>query len=436
MSSFRLAAMGDGLIGPLVHSARDVAGLNRSFVDNRFVNWLRVLLPGANLPERAVFGIPGQTTVAIAERAHEVLNLDPLPDAVLICAGMEDCLATIKGAAPAADQTVNALETLAATFSSNGVAPIFVLPPPCALFSNGLFADRFVAVAATLRRMHERNKRIELVDATRVLRRPNSFGIEPDLRYVTAGADGRLSSLGAFRLAQEVARHLKPMVPSAAVRRAAARGSSKALNANPLLTGLSGAMASKAVSGRCATQYRIDAHQLGGASVRADKHRDRKRGVSQRLSFSGHYTTPWGFVRLSQEMEAKTISSLAAGDIIEASCDFELGGRVENIASVSLHATPVWDNGFIGLHSSHYSGGPGVSEPHSGRLSTPQFALPAAVRKIHVSLHVHLVPGETRPVEGELYIRAIELRKVETKTTPVAKRISRAVSAPLGRSAV
>src|SRR3569833_2130766 len=138
MSSFRLAAMGDGLIGPLVHSARDAAGLNRSFVDNRFINWLRVLLPGASLPERAVFGIPGQTTVAIAERAHEVLNLDPLPDAVLICAGIEDCLATIKGDAPTADQTVYALETLAATFSSNGIVPIFILPPPCALFSNGL----------------------------------------------------------------------------------------------------------------------------------------------------------------------------------------------------------------------------------------------------------------------------------------------------------
>lgn len=85
MNSFQLAAMGDGLIGPLVHLKRGSVGLNRAFVDQRFVNWLRILLPGIGLPERAVFGVPGLTTGAIAKRTYEILNLDPLPDAVLIC---------------------------------------------------------------------------------------------------------------------------------------------------------------------------------------------------------------------------------------------------------------------------------------------------------------------------------------------------------------
>ena len=115
MSFFRLAAIGDGLIGPLVHSTRDATGNDRSFVDNRFLNWLRVILPNAELAEDAVFGVPGETTVAVAKRVPAVLDLDPAPDAVLICAGTEDCLATIKGVAPTAEQTIEALEVLATT---------------------------------------------------------------------------------------------------------------------------------------------------------------------------------------------------------------------------------------------------------------------------------------------------------------------------------
>jgi hypothetical protein len=429
MSSFRLAAMGDGLIGPLVHSTRDTNGNNRSYIDNRFINWLRVVLPGLRLTDDAVFGVPGETTVAVAARTQAVLDLDPLPDAVLISAGTEDCLATIRGVAPTADQTVGALEALATTFSAIGVTPIFVLPPPCALFSNGLFADRFVTIAATLRRMHEREKRIELMDATDLLMRPKSFGVEPEPRYVPAGADGRLSSLGALRLAQEVARQLRSMVPNSSIRRPPDRGV-KALNANPLLTGSGGAITTKDVSGHCATRYRIDTHQLGGAKVRVEKHTDRKCVATQRLTFSGRYTTNWGFVRLSQDLDTKTVTGLAAGDVIEAICGFELGGQVENIAAVSLHTTPVWDNGFIGLHSSLYSGGPGVSEAHHGCLRTPQFVLPAAVRKIHVSLHVHLVPGENLTAGGQLDIRVIHVRKVEEKTMSAAKSNARKIDAP------
>jgi hypothetical protein len=430
MSSFRLAAMGDGLIGPLVHSTRNTTGHHRSFIDNRFINWLRVLLPGLRLADDTVFGVPGETTVAVAARAQAVLDLDPLPDAVLISAGTEDCLATIRGVAPTADQTVGALEELATTFSDIGVTPIFVLPPPCALFTNGLFADRFVTIAATLRRLHEREKRIKLIDATHLLMKPNSFGIEPEPRYVSAGADGRLSSAGALRMAQEVARQLRSMVPGSSIRRPPGRGV-KALNANPLLTGSGGAITSKDVTGRCATRYRIDTHQLGGAKVRVEKHTDRKRVAMQRLTFSGRYTTNWGFVRLSQEIDTKIVKGLAAGDVVEATCDFELGGQVENIAAVSLHTTPVWDNDFIGLHSSLYSGGPGVGEGHHGSLRTPRFVVPAAVRKMHVSLHVHLLPGENLTAGGQLDVRAIQVRKVETKAMAAAKSNARKLEAPL-----
>jgi hypothetical protein len=211
MNSFRLAAIGDGLIGPLVHAKRDPAGHNRSFVDNRFINWLRVLLPGVKLDDDAVFGVPGETTVAVAGRAQAVLDLDPVPDAVLISAGTEDCLATIRGVAPAADQTVGALEAMASKFSAVGITPIFVLPPPCQLFSNGLFADRFVAIAATLRRMHEREKRIELVDATGVLMRPSSFGIRLGERRWPAEQPRRapLGARGRASTALDRSKHLR-----------------------------------------------------------------------------------------------------------------------------------------------------------------------------------------------------------------------------------
>ena len=167
--AFRLAAIGDGLIGPLSRSGRAEAGLERLFIENRFINWLNVILPGAEIPEKFVYGVPGETTVAVAKRVHAILELDPRPQAVLICVGTVDCMASIRGIAPKPEATVDALETTAAELLGAGIQPIFIIQPPCELFSNGLFADRFVFIAATLRRIAEQDTRIGLIDPTNAL---------------------------------------------------------------------------------------------------------------------------------------------------------------------------------------------------------------------------------------------------------------------------
>ena len=423
MSSFRLAAIGDGLIGPLVLTGRGVTGRVRTFVDNRFLKWLRVILPGAELAEHAVFGTPGGTTVAVAKRAQAVLDLDPPPHAVLICAGLDDCLATIKGLAPRPEETVDALEALATKFVAARIMPIFVVPPPCVLFSNGLFADRYVAIAATLRRMHERKNGSGLVDPTGILMRRRSPGIEPDPRYVKAGSDGQLSSLGAFRVAQEVARQLRATFPQTSLRPSLFPQGVEALNENPFLVGSRGRIATDAASGCCASGYYTKALHMGGSRIQAITSDARKGRVAQRLIFSGRYTTQWALVQLYQEIDADTVNDLVTGDIIEAICEFDLAGPVVNIAAVSLHATAVWDNDFIGLHSGQYVGGPGVSEAHGGYLRTPQFTLPAKLKKLHVSIHVNLLPGVNLTSGGQLDIRSIVVRKVEQKR-PIVDQIT------------
>ena len=279
-----LAAIGDGLIGPLVRIGRGDAGLERTFVDNRFINWLRIIAPAVEM-EDSVFGTPGATSVAVTKQIEDVLELDPAPQAVLVCAGMEDCLAAIKGVAPSPDQTVRALETIATRSLAAGIKPIFIIPPPCTMFSNGLFADRFVAIAATLRRMHRRDPRIGLIDPTDVLMQKRAYGIEPDPAFVAGGSDGRLSSLGAFRLAQLVASYLQDELAVSVFRPVFDREASGTLNANPQLKGSSGVLATKAVTGRCAKAYRIDARQTGGAQIQASVLRRRYAGA-QRVTLS------------------------------------------------------------------------------------------------------------------------------------------------------
>jgi hypothetical protein len=151
----------------------------------------------------------------------------------------------------------------------------------------------------------------------------------------------------------------------------------------------------------------MDAHQTGGATIASTV-----QGGSQRLSFSGRYSSQWGFVRLSQHIAGQVVDGLARGDEIEALCDFDLSGPVENIAAVSLHATAVWDSDFVGLHSSQYVGGPGLPEPHAGRLRTPSFKLPGRLKRLHLSMQVHLRPGTDLEARGKLELHTMALRRI------------------------
>ncbi|WP_342362804.1 hypothetical protein [Terrarubrum flagellatum] len=416
----RLAALGDGVIGPLSSMRRGASGPECAFIDQRFPIWLGMLLPGVEASENAIVGAPGEFATEIAARANALLDLHPLPDAVLICAGAEDCAAAVRGVAPDADDAARAFRDMADLFAARGVKPIFIIPPPNALFSNGLFADRYVTLASTLRRLCRVATGPALIDPIPDLLKPRARGIEPDPRYAS---EAGLTSLGAFRLAQTVAARLRALFPHFDLDGADDANSDAALNANPFLDEPGGEVASVVV-GACAAGYRIDGHGLGDAAIRASVERSLGRS-GQRISFSGSYSTGWGFARLHQRAPMEAIMSLARGDEIEAVCDFELVGPVENIASVSLHATPVWNGGFIGLHSSSYAGGPGVAEPHRGRLRTPRFTLPRELTALNLSLQAHLVPGADRNVSGELLVQSLMVRKAAPSAVGTADQTTR-----------
>lgn len=403
-----LAAIGDDLIGPMIESGRRDAGLERLFVSRRVTTWLQALRPDIGIDEHAVFGFPGATTVDIAKRTVAILDLPARPHAVLISVGLDDCRCAVKGTAPAAPDSVRAIEMIALEFATAGIRPVFIVPPPSPLFSNGLFADRFIAIAATLRRLAATG-RIDLVDATAALTKRRAFGIEPDPRYVTGGENAQLSEAGAMRLAGEVAR----VLPASSAIPASDCDAQEALNENPHLSGAQGVVGTGIASGStCATGYALEAHQIGGATINAGVGR-RPDGAAQRIAFSGRYTSPWAMIRLQQDFTTRAIDGVASGDTIEASCDVSLAGPLANIAAVSLHATIAWDNDFIGLHSSRYAGGGGLCMPFAGRFRTPTFALPADVRKLHVAVDIHLVPGTDLAARGYVDIRSIRVRKMK-----------------------
>ena len=204
------------------------------------------------------------------------------------------------------------------------------------------------------------------------------------------------------------------MFPQTAVWPRIVQQSPAVLNQNPSLCGAGGSIQTDAVAGHCARGYWLDAHGLGGARIWSIADVLQHGEHAKRLTFSGRYTTNWGFVVLYQSIAVDTLEALAAGDVIEAVCDYNLAGAVANIAAISLHITAVWDKDFIGVHSNEYVGGAGVSEAHVARLRTPQFVVPDKLTKLHVSLQVHLVPGKDLVASGELYICFIILRKIRS----------------------
>src|ERR1700752_1488055 len=84
---YRLAIAGDGYVAPFLHARRGTSGLERWFVDNCFVNWLRILLPEVEFPEGSIAGCPSATTVGLVDQLANILALKPRPDAVLISVG-------------------------------------------------------------------------------------------------------------------------------------------------------------------------------------------------------------------------------------------------------------------------------------------------------------------------------------------------------------
>lgn len=402
-----ILAVGDGLVGPMAPRGAGAGAVARSFDPAHSLTWLRVIMPGLDLAEEDALGQPGETTTASAARLGDILARRRRPAAVIVSCGTADCLATMRGVAPRAEDSVAALESLAGQILATGAIPVFIVPPPSPFFANGLFADRFVAIAATLRRIARQDGRVALVDPTRALGLRGAHGIEPDPVHADP-ADGRLTETGAFRLAGCIAETLRSRLSWAAVHVADGLVKADAINPNPSLRGGEGTILSGA-SGTCASECRLDAHGTGGVRVEASV----LPGGTQRLRLSGPCAPGGGFVRLFQDVTPDGLRALGKGDIIEASCDFDLRGPVRGIGALCLLATPVWATNFAGLHSQVHAGGPGIAEPRRGRLRTPVFRLPGHPARLHLSLSVHLSAGESRLVAGDLDIRSLMVRRVD-----------------------
>ncbi|AMJ61167.1 hypothetical protein AXW83_13455 [Bosea sp. PAMC 26642] len=411
----RLAALGDDQIGPAHVALKRDGVVERHFPPYRFTNWLRIMAPWVVLPETRVFELPGATSVGVAAGLDPVLALAGKIDAVLICAGLHDCFATMTGTAPPPAETAASFETVATKLLDRGMTPIFVVPPPCPQFANGLFADRYIAIAATLRRLARQDKRIGLIDVARVLVGERAHGQEPDPRFATGDMAGTLTPAGAFRLAQAAVKALAGMsprlFPGKALPGTAPETPHDALNPNPTLAGTTGTLAGEGVSGVCADGFLLAAHGLSGLTLSAESGVSDARPAGQRLRFGGRSSSSWGLVKLSQSIDGAQLASLAPGDVIDAECAFALQAPVEGIASVSLQLTPVWQSGYCAHVSGHYSGDAGLPEAHAGVLSVPGFTVSAPLTKLGISLVVNIRPGADIPVSGLLDVRRIVIRK-------------------------
>lgn len=392
----RIAALGDGVIGPLSIERREQGGLSRAFQGDRFIVWLRALAPALDCPDARVAGVEGATTLEVASRAPALLAAGAPPHAALICVGGADCAAAIRGVAPDFDASARALEQLAGLFIARGVRPVFILPPPSDMFANGLFAERYIALVATLRRLCDSRPPAALVDTIAPLLKARAYGLEPDERYAAAG---RLNDLGAFRLAQAVISELRRMFPRADIDKRDASAVAPALNLNPELAG------SGAVSDGVPKDYSLDGVGLGGAAMRVAPLAGSGGGV--RLSLSGRYATAGGIGRLHQRAPEAAVAALGAGEPVQAVCDIEAPAAAGAASGVSLHATAVWDNGFAGLHSARCPAGVAAGPV---RLVTPAFSPHRRLHALHVSIHIHLAAAAGRDAVGDVVVRRIALR--------------------------
>lgn len=393
-----LAGVGDHLLEAGLASEPGSLG----YRSDRLAGWLRMLLPDVVTSETSMLGEAGVTAPQMLERLNAFLPTASRTGIVLLSAGLEDCRATMRGVAPSSEASIAAIEAAAVITVAAGSTPVFVLPPPSPLFANGLFAERYVTLAATLRRLARHDPRIGVVDPTSRMTRARAFGIEPEPGLVREA--GELTPAGAYRLAVAVTGGLRTIAPAAS---ALTPPDGKPLNHNPWLDG---GIASPVLEAgcTCAAGYAIDTQSLASLRVSGCA----LEGGGQRLGLSGRLVHPSGFIRLSHALDPERLSLLAAGDGLEASAEIVLRGVVGPVSAVRVHATPVWDGGFIGLHSHDHAGRSGFDGALQARLCTPRFRVPARLKRLHVSLTAHLHGFAGAPIDAELDIRSLAVTAI------------------------
>lgn len=413
--AIKLLAIGDAVLEPPLYRRNDQGTPVAAYRGNSPLTWLRTILPQAELDDTSIFAVPGSTTAATAELVDKLPDISGGFDAVLVSIGLQDCFQTILGIAPSPEQTVASIEQIVNAAVSAQTRPILIVPPPCPQFSNGLFADRYLAISATLRRIARQRREVILVDATDRLKDPDAFGIEPAPDMASGDDHGRLSTKGATVLAEAIA---EAVIEAFGLDRSAYAGvalADDALNENPLLRGTKGSLNGAFAIGKVPDGYVLNSEHSGGIRAFSGTGNTSGRPQSCRLSAHGRYNSNYPFIRLDHPLAQERFSVIEPGDHIEALAEFTLGENRGSLAAIQLQLAPAWSKGFIGLRSVEFTGDLLIGESDHGVIRTPPFAIPAPLEKLFVSLVLFFKPGTDLEADAMIDVHSLVVRKVVTE---------------------
>lgn len=390
----RAFAVGDALVSPPAYKQQTKSTSVLGYHSSSMLTWLRTMLPGLELEDQDIIGQAGTNTARLAAGIEEVVAARADYDLALVSVGLADSEETTRGVAPSSTEGVAAIERIVATLLRAAIKPVLLLPPPHPLFANGLFADRFIGVSATMRRLARQYPQIILVDPTNRIKRPDGFGIEPQPDLADTG--GKLTIAGAFALAELVADALLAALPEAGLASSRDSGGEALL---PIARGMR--------SGLLPSGCSLDASKAGGLVAKAM--RSEQGGL--RIKASGFYSSQWPLVRLHRTLPPSVFEGLVKGSEIGAEAEIRIRPTTQGLASVALQLTPVWQNDYIGLSSSEFFGRAQIGTGRIKLLRTPRFHLPGPLQRLSVSLLMHFLPGADLIADADVDVLSIALKR-------------------------
>ena len=389
----RAFAIGDALLSPPLYSQQTETSSVVSYHPASTLTWLRALLPGLALADRDIAGRAQVDTVRLAVGIEEIATAYAGYDLALVSVGSVDCEETTRGVAPAPATGVAAIEHIVGTLLRAAIRPVLLLPPPHPLFANGLFADRFIAVSATWRRLARQFPEIILVDPTEPLKRPEGFGIEPRPDLVEADGSGRPTIAGAFALAELIADRLLSALPACGLAQPAVADSALLLPSTE--------------AGELPEGFSLETAHAGGIAARIGPAVAPAGRPGLRIEAQGSYTSPWPFVRIVHALPPSCLESLGIGSEIAASAEVAITHAARGLASVSLQITPVWQDGYVGASSSEFYGQQQIGSGRIRLLRTPPVRLPGPLQRLSLSLMLHFLPGTERIADAAVDVLSI-----------------------------
>jgi len=396
----RAFAIGDALFSPPLYSKRNETSSLVSYHPALTLTWLRTLLPGLALEDRNITGQPQTNTIGLASNIESITAAHAGYDIALVSVGSVDCEETTRGVAPAPAAGVAALEHIVGSLRRAGIRPILLLPPPHPLFANGLFADRFISVSATLRRLARQYPEIIVVDPTDTLKRQNGFGIEPQPDLVEADGSGRPTIAGALALAELIADRLLTVLPACGIAPSA-----------DVCDTLLPLRALDSEGAELPEGFSLETAQAGGITARLGPAATPDGRTGLRIEAEGSYTSPWPFLRINHALPPSVLEGLGSGSEIAASAEVVIVRAAQGLASVSLQLTPVWQDGYVGTSSSEFYGQRQLGSGRFGLLRTPPVRLPGPLKRLTLSLMLHFLPGTGRIADAAVDLLSLRLHR-------------------------